>query len=414
MAIIMSDIMPTFSSRAVRGVSRSFFFLSGWCIALSAATFGQAQSTAWVDLIEKIKPAVVVVETDRGLGSGFFVKSDGTLVTNHHVVAGATAVNVRLPSGEIFRKVYLLADSEDRDLAILRVEGSNLPTLPLGDSNQVRVGEEVLLLGAPRGLEETVSNGIVSSTRLLESGTRVIQTTAPASPGSSGGPLVNHSGVALGVMSFLVSGGQNLNFAISINYVQGMLDSLEVSRSAPIPFKSNMSGPIPSTPATSPGIASRGVLVFAYRTPAHVNLSKPDVFTGIVDDLMLFLKSNQIPLVNDLIHKPVESEQATSTYTLVTYLRQIGARRLIHLTVDRPFSAWVKLTLRCYDSDGKLLWEEIVSGAAHWGREHTGVSRATEELHKRLINRMQDLREREPKPPTSAPSTVFTDTPKQN
>lgn len=391
---------------------RNIFFLTALCVVQSAAALGQAPSAAWVDLIEKIKPAVVVVETDKGLGSGFFVKSDGTLVTNHHVVAGAAAVNVRLPSGEIFRKVYLLADSEERDLAILRVEGSNLPTVPLGDSNQVRVGEEVLLLGAPQGLEETVSNGIVSSTRLLESGTRVIQTTAPASPGSSGGPLVNRSGAALGVMSFLVSGGQNLNFAIPINYVHGMLDSLDVSRSAPMPFKSDVSRRPASTPATSP-TTSRGVLVFAYRTPAHVQLSKPEVFMGIVDDLMLFLKSNQIPLVNDLIHKPVESEQATSTYTLVTYLRQIGARRLLHLTVDRPFSAWVKLILRCYDPDGKLLWEETVSGAAHWGREHTGVSRATEELHKHLINRMQDLRENEPNHTAPAPSTVFTDTPKQ-
>jgi S1-C subfamily serine protease len=144
----------------MRGIRHSFFFLAGLCIALSAATSGQTAS--WVDLVEKIKPAVVVVQTDRGLGSGFFVKSDGTLVTNHHVVAGATALNVRLANGEVFRKVYLLTDDEDRDLALLRVEGSNLPTVPLGDSNQVKVGEEVLLLGAPRGLEETVSNGIAA------------------------------------------------------------------------------------------------------------------------------------------------------------------------------------------------------------------------------------------------------------
>ena len=391
----------------------SFFFLSVLCFALSTATFGQAAPSTWVDLIERIKPAVVVVETDKGLGSGFFVKADGTLVTNHHVVAGATAVNVRLASGEIFRNVYLLADSEDRDLAILRVEGSNLPTVPLGDSNQAKVGEEVLLLGAPQGLEETVSNGIVSSTRLLESGTRVIQTTAPASPGSSGGPLVNRSGMALGVMSFLISGGQNLNFAIPINYVQGMLNSLQISSSTPILFKSDISRLVTSLAPTSPA-RSAGVLVFAYRTPAHVQYSKPEVFVGIVDDLMLFLKSNNVSLVNDLIHKPVETEQATSTYTLVTYLRQIGARRLIYLTVDRPLSAWVKLTLRCYDADGKLVWEETIPGAAHWGREHTGVSRATEELHKRLIDRMQDLRENEPKNPATTPGSAFTDTPKQN
>jgi hypothetical protein len=217
--------------------------------------------------------------------------------------------------------------------------------------------------------------------------------------------------MALGVMSFLVLGGQNLNFAIPINYVQGMLGSFEVSHSTPMLFKSDVSRPATLPPPTTSGQPMSGVLVFAYRTPAHVRVSKSEVFTGIVDDLMLFLKSNQIPLVNDLIHKPVESEQATSTYTLVTYLRQIGARRLLYLTVDRPFSAWVKLTLQCYDPEGKLLWEEIVSGAAHLGREHTGVSRAREELHKRLGNRMEDLRQTEPRKP--APNTLFTGSPQQ-
>ncbi len=112
-------------------------------LLMSAAdvAVGQASSTSWTDLIEKIKPGVVVIETDKGLGSGFFVNSNGTLVTNHHVIAGATAVNVKLANGEVFRKVYLLADSQDRDLAILRVEASNVPTVPLGDSNEVKVGK---------------------------------------------------------------------------------------------------------------------------------------------------------------------------------------------------------------------------------------------------------------------------------
>ena len=101
-------------------------------MSVADVALAQASSTSWSDLVEKIKPAVVVIETDKGLGSGFFVKPNGTLVTNHHVIAGATAVNVKLANGEVFRTVYLLADSQDRDLAILRVEASNLPTVPQG------------------------------------------------------------------------------------------------------------------------------------------------------------------------------------------------------------------------------------------------------------------------------------------
>jgi len=90
-------------------------FVSGRVVrSLPSATFGQAAS--WVDFGGKIRPAVVVAETDKRLGCGFFVKADGTSVTNHHIIAGATAVNVKLSNGEIFRRVYLLADSGDRDL----------------------------------------------------------------------------------------------------------------------------------------------------------------------------------------------------------------------------------------------------------------------------------------------------------
>src|ERR1700748_2389565 len=90
---------------------------AGWCQSESPSAQSPA---AWTSLVEKIQPSVVVIETDKGLGSGFVVKSDGTIATNHHVIAGATAVNVKLSSGEIFRRVYLLADNTDRDLALLR------------------------------------------------------------------------------------------------------------------------------------------------------------------------------------------------------------------------------------------------------------------------------------------------------
>lgn len=155
----------------------------------------------------------------------------------------------------------------------------------------------------------------------------------------------------------------------------------------------------------APDAAARnGVLLFAYRTHAHVRYSKLAVFTGIVDDLTSFLKSSGVPIVNDLIHKSVLTEETTSTDTLVTYLRPIGARRLLLLAVDRPLTAKLKLILRCYDPDGKLLWEETVRDNAF--REETAVAQATEELHERLGYRLQALRANEPhnsSPFTAAP-----------
>jgi serine protease Do len=106
---------------------------------------------------------VVVIDTDKGIGSGFVVKSDGTIVTNHHVVADAKAMAVKFASGEVYRNVYLLSSDPTEDLAVLKIEAVDLPSIPLGNSSNVQVGEEVLLVGAPRGMEQTVSNGLVSA-----------------------------------------------------------------------------------------------------------------------------------------------------------------------------------------------------------------------------------------------------------
>jgi S1-C subfamily serine protease len=182
----------------------------------------------WTEIVAHIRPAVVVIETDEALASGFIVKPDGIIVTNHHVVANAKAMAVKLPSGEVYRSVFLLSSDPIDDLAFLKIEAVDLPTIPLGNSNEVRVGEEVLLVGAPKGLEQTVSNGLNSGIRIDE-GVRVLQTSAAASPGSSGGPLLNRRGEAVGVMSFKVVNGENLNFAMPINYVRGKLDTLTLS-----------------------------------------------------------------------------------------------------------------------------------------------------------------------------------------
>jgi S1-C subfamily serine protease len=220
----------------------------------------QNGTTEWTSVVSRTTAAVVVIETDRGLGSGFVVRPNGMLVTNHHVVAGASQIAVTFSSGEKYQKAFVLAEDEDRDLAILRIEGSDLPALSIASTADLEIGAEVLLIGAPEGLSHTVSTGVVSAIRLLKNGMRIIQTTAPASPGSSGGPLLTRDGHVIGVLTFQFSEGQNLNFVVPSNYVQGMMETLEkfsagtplrtLTRLTPRTTYTSASGP--STPAVTP------------------------------------------------------------------------------------------------------------------------------------------------------------------
>jgi hypothetical protein len=111
-----------------------------------------------------------------------------------------------------------------RDIAVLKASGSDFPTVALGDSDKVQVGEEVVSIGSPLSLEATVSNGIISSIReLKDENQRLFQTTAPISPGSSGGALLNMGGELIGITTAEMVGGQNLNFAVPINVVKPLL-----------------------------------------------------------------------------------------------------------------------------------------------------------------------------------------------
>jgi hypothetical protein len=180
-------------------------------------------------IAKRVSPSVVVIQgkTDSGdvLGSGFIVSKDGKIVTNLHVIRDMKAASVQLANREIFDSVSVLATDERRDLAILKVAGFDLSVLDLGNSDALTVGEPLVIVGSPRGLEGTVTAGILSSVRDSGDGFKVLQTDAAVNPGNSGGPLVNNKGQAIGVVSFkLRSAG--LNFAIPINYVRGLLNNL--------------------------------------------------------------------------------------------------------------------------------------------------------------------------------------------
>lgn len=158
----------------------------------------------------------------RGLGSGFIVSPDGLILTNAHVVDGAQEVTVKLTDRREFKAKVLGTDAQT-DVAVIRIDAKNLPTVKLGDPAGVRVGEPVLAIGSPYGFENTVTAGIVSAkSRSLPDDTYVpfIQTDVAVNPGNSGGPLFNQRGEVIGINSQIYSqtgGYQGLSFAIPIN-----------------------------------------------------------------------------------------------------------------------------------------------------------------------------------------------------
>ena len=167
-----------------------------------------------------------VVLKMKSTGSGFFI-GDGLIATNYHVIEGATKGTAKLVGTEQEHDIegYIAID-QDRDLAILKVADLYAPPLRLGDSNTVQVAETVYAVGNPRGLEGTVSEGIVSNIQpdsKLKIQGKVIQMTAPISQGSSGGAVINSSGEVIGIAASVRNDGQNLNFAIPVNYLKALL-----------------------------------------------------------------------------------------------------------------------------------------------------------------------------------------------
>jgi serine protease Do len=167
--------------------------------------------------------------TERSLGTGFIISDDGYILTNDHVVDGADEIKVKLADGRTFSATVKGLDPK-LDLALVKIEaGKNLPAVKLGDSDQLRIGEWVMAIGNPFGLEQTVTVGIVSAKgRVIGAGPYddFIQTDASINPGNSGGPLFNVSGEVVGINTAIVSGGQGIGFAIPVNMAKQIVPQL--------------------------------------------------------------------------------------------------------------------------------------------------------------------------------------------
>lgn len=248
----------------------AFLFWMGTVAApSSAAPFQNSPDTNFVtNAVDRAESAVVQVNVSRrlgadvpaglkpfiggapaarsnvvqGLGSGFVISKDGKVVTNAHVVADADTVTVSFQDGRILEGKVLGKDPVT-DVAVIQVEANNLPTVTLGDSDQVRQGQWAIAIGNPLGLQETVTVGVISGTErssvdigVPDKRVGFIQTDAAINPGNSGGPLLNAQGEVIGVNTAIIQGTQGLGFAIPINTAKAIAQQLVTTGQATHPY----------------------------------------------------------------------------------------------------------------------------------------------------------------------------------
>ena len=186
------------------------------------------------ELVSQLGEAVVQVRTPSGLGSGFFINEDGSLITNFHVIENETHISVEVyhgKGGQLERKSYkqirIVAVNKFDDLAVLKVEDAGAPkfaSVMLGQTDTMAVGERVFAIGSPLGLERTVTEGIVSTKTRQIQGELYLQTTAQINPGNSVGPLFNLRGEVVGVTNMKMTFGEGLAFAIPVEGVRYFLN----------------------------------------------------------------------------------------------------------------------------------------------------------------------------------------------
>jgi serine protease Do len=167
----------------------------------------------------------------KSLGSGVIIDKDGYILTNNHVVEKATSIKVKLSDGKEYDAKVIGKDAKT-DIALIKVNARNLPVSVLGDSDKLEVGDWVLAIGNPYGLDHTVTAGIVSAKgRVIGQGPYddFIQTDASINPGNSGGPLFNLRGEVVGINTAIISGGQGIGFAIPVNMAKALLPQLKTS-----------------------------------------------------------------------------------------------------------------------------------------------------------------------------------------
>jgi S1-C subfamily serine protease len=175
------------------------------------------------DIIRSNRNSIVVVRTASGIGSGFFINREGYIVTNRHVLSKAGRAEIKTAAGHVFRVLQIIQEDSEADLVIASTDATAQESNPVTLSSRLpEVGEKIIVIGNPMGLEQTVSDGIVSAVRRNQYAVDFIQVTAPVSAGNSGGPLLNMRGEVIGVATFQYRSGQNLNFCVAASRISAL------------------------------------------------------------------------------------------------------------------------------------------------------------------------------------------------
>ena len=293
-------------------------------------------------ILAKVQPGVVYIHTQasrggrffpsQGAGTGIILTADGEVLTNAHVVAGATAIRVNLAGESQARSATLIAADSSNDIALLKINGaSNLKTVELGSSGDLRVGDDVVAIGNALDLEGgfTVTRGIVSALNRsidAQDGSEMsglIQTDAAINPGNSGGPLVNAGGQVIGINTAVDGQGQNIGFAIAIDKVKPMLDRLRSGQSTA------------TTPRAYLGVSTQAVDGIPGATVVDVGAGTPAASAGLqVGDVIVSIDDQQISSADSLgsaIGAKKPGDRVTVTYT------RSGTRRTAQVTLGtRP------------------------------------------------------------------------------
>lgn len=277
--------------------------------------------------------------TSQSLGSGFVWSSDGIIVTNNHVVEGASRITVNLQDGTK-HPATLLGVDPDSDLAVLKVEGEGLTAAPIGTSGDLMIGETVVAVGNPFGLSGTVTTGVVSALgRSVPSETQgrtytdFIQTDASINPGNSGGPLLNIEGKVVGINVAIYAQGQGIGFAIPVDRARKVIDDLLRYGEVHAAWIGAVTATITPEEAKRRGHdTQRGALVvrvFAGSPADRAGLRTGDVITAVAD-------------------RPVDSREAFSTFTST-----LAANSTVTMTIDRDGDLR-KVQIRPVDPPGDL------------------------------------------------------------
>jgi S1-C subfamily serine protease len=312
--------------------------------AAADAELLDAYSRTIVGVVERVGPAVASIAVARqgrdragrarrveGAGSGFIFTPDGYLLTNSHVVSGASQIGVSLPDGRQF-DAQLIGDDPDTDLAVIRVGAHDLPVVELGSSRTLRVGQIAVAIGNPLGFQNTVTTGVVSALgrslraqtgRLMDD---VIQTDAALNPGNSGGPLVNSAAQAIGVNTAVIPGAQSICFATGIDtarWVVGQLLAFGRVRRAWI-----------GVGGTTVPLPRRVQRAFDLQQPSAVRISEvqhdsPAAVAGLeTGDLIVGLDGRVVAGIDELLRL-----MDASRVERLCVLRVVRGAKILHLTL---------------------------------------------------------------------------------